>query len=343
MFTKVDILKDKILSDINSGSLKPGDALPSRHKFMKKYGCARGSIDAAIDELRRGGYIYSAQGKGTFVAEKVIGKNINKLFIIDPILVDGQYTNSDVRYSKIFLDIGGEIPCNAFYSNEVEIRMSDLVQPGSGVVWSTPKADKMNSMVYLRNAGIPQILIGRTYSDFNYVTTDAQRSIDEGISWLLSQDADKHIAFVADENLPDYPYIAERKIAFYEACVKYGAQLTSDYLFNVNRSESVHMQLGKIADRLFKTDGAPKLICALSIGHVNTLLSLAMAFGKIPGKDFYLLCFDDQTGLSEYDGVARMQQNWDKMNELAAQWALSKDQRILNDYKVKIKTELKIN
>ena len=72
MLSKVEAVKEKILSEIKAGKFKSGMIIPSRHQLMKKYSCSRGSIDTAIGGLSKKGILYSHQGKGTFVAEKKV-------------------------------------------------------------------------------------------------------------------------------------------------------------------------------------------------------------------------------------------------------------------------------
>ena len=61
-------VKESILAQINDGSLRPGDLLPTEPVLEEMYNVSRTTIRAAIGELQRDGYISRQQGRGTFVA-----------------------------------------------------------------------------------------------------------------------------------------------------------------------------------------------------------------------------------------------------------------------------------
>ncbi len=61
----VDIIESKILS----GALKPGDRLPPERDMAKEAGISRGSVNQAVLDLERMGFLRIVPRKGTFVAE----------------------------------------------------------------------------------------------------------------------------------------------------------------------------------------------------------------------------------------------------------------------------------
>jgi GntR family transcriptional repressor for pyruvate dehydrogenase complex len=58
-----------ILSEINTGKLKPGDKLPNYQELADKFGVGRSSIREAINALVVMEKLIAKQGKGTFVKE----------------------------------------------------------------------------------------------------------------------------------------------------------------------------------------------------------------------------------------------------------------------------------
>ena len=65
-------IKDNLLGLLASGSLKPGDILPSEAQLSVQYSASRITIRRALKELIQLGILYTLQGKGTFVAHAPI-------------------------------------------------------------------------------------------------------------------------------------------------------------------------------------------------------------------------------------------------------------------------------
>lgn len=57
-----------IIQKINSGQLKPNEALPSDKDLAAQYDCSLTPVKAAMDELSIRGYVVRQQGKATIVA-----------------------------------------------------------------------------------------------------------------------------------------------------------------------------------------------------------------------------------------------------------------------------------
>ena len=64
---------DQIKAAILSGELREGDMLPSIRALAKDLRISVITTKRAYEELERGGYIYTAAGKGCFVSQKNSG------------------------------------------------------------------------------------------------------------------------------------------------------------------------------------------------------------------------------------------------------------------------------
>jgi DNA-binding GntR family transcriptional regulator len=60
-------IADDLRTEITTGALHPGDALPSEAALMQRYAVARGTARQALAELEGAGLIVSTHGKGRFV------------------------------------------------------------------------------------------------------------------------------------------------------------------------------------------------------------------------------------------------------------------------------------
>jgi len=64
------LLVDKLISEIREGKYKPNDKLPSENELADLYQVPRMVIRKAYERLQELGYIFSKQGKGSFVQNR---------------------------------------------------------------------------------------------------------------------------------------------------------------------------------------------------------------------------------------------------------------------------------
>lgn len=69
-------LKEALKQQIESGILKPHERVPSERELEEAYHISRMTARRALEELEAEGYIYRAQGKGSFVAEPKIRQGL---------------------------------------------------------------------------------------------------------------------------------------------------------------------------------------------------------------------------------------------------------------------------
>jgi GntR family transcriptional regulator len=59
-------LADELISDIESGRIAPGSALPTEHELCRLHGVSRITVRRALDVLTEGHYVLRRRGVGTF-------------------------------------------------------------------------------------------------------------------------------------------------------------------------------------------------------------------------------------------------------------------------------------
>lgn len=74
LFTQIEA---DIKNNIENGTYKFGDKLPTENELMELYNVSRITIRRAIEDLTKEGIIIKKQGKGTFVKEKKIQRKIS--------------------------------------------------------------------------------------------------------------------------------------------------------------------------------------------------------------------------------------------------------------------------
>lgn len=61
----------QILKNLETGTMKPGEKLPTQEKLAQRFGVGRSSIREATNALAIMGYLKIIQGKGTFISQKL--------------------------------------------------------------------------------------------------------------------------------------------------------------------------------------------------------------------------------------------------------------------------------
>ena len=333
--SKVDTLKLKIIEDITLGVLQPGDKLYSRHQFMRRFNCARGSIDKAVAALAKEGFLFSRQGAGTFVAKQEnIKSKIKRVYLI------GSFGKKNA-YSQIFqagslaAELQKKVDCFLCDYNDVNINLENIASTGTAVIWDHPDPNQMMIMNYLKQVGIRQILVHRSFEDYENITMDYEIGISKGLDWLLERN--REIAFFSTRTHTSYPYIAERQLCFFELAIRKNIKIPSNWFFNdIDRSDESFNKVEAHVLKLFQSDKPPKAIYVDFCMHAPSILSVAQACGLKSGRDFRLLVFDYEDFLAKISGVAMINQDMDAFKDKLIDWVSNPDVPI----KQKIKPEL---
>ncbi len=324
MISKVQTIKDKILRELNSGVYRDDRALPSRHQYMRRFKCSRMTVDRAINGLVKDGFLESRRGSGTYPASDKARKGG-----LSQVMLVGDYDAARADRSlaeiacRMAANIQDHIPCHMYNISDVAVHIGRFMSPGTAVIWQRPTYAELLLLDNLRQAGIRQILVGRRYRDYDFVTTDTKKSIREGLEWLVKH-GDTRITCLFEKYDPDFQYIGERQLACYELAVEMDLQLDSRFLCEIPRLRGLDIisNIEQIADRIF-TEDAPKNIFLSYSTALHPLLSSALRRNKIPGKDFNIVCFDYDSRLDGTAGVAMLQQQWSKIEQTAFEWVFS--------------------
>ncbi|MCC3374197.1 GntR family transcriptional regulator [Cohnella sp. REN36] len=73
-------IKDRLLEDIRSGVLQPGDAIKTEAQLSEVYSVSRATVRQAVTELVHDGYLVRQQGRGTFVNKPRIDTPVGNMY-----------------------------------------------------------------------------------------------------------------------------------------------------------------------------------------------------------------------------------------------------------------------
>lgn len=100
------LLVDKIIEEIKDGKYKPHEKLPSENELADQYKVPRIVVRKAYERLQELGYIFSKQGKGSYVQNQ-------KLQI--PLILTG-----DVSFSEKMQELGYNFESKNIFCEEIE-------------------------------------------------------------------------------------------------------------------------------------------------------------------------------------------------------------------------------
>jgi GntR family transcriptional regulator len=91
-----------IKRQIRSGMLKPGDMLPSESQFCAQFGVSRSTVRQALNQLVEEKLIIRRRGKGSFVADQKLKRNLNHLYSFTEDMISMNLSpRSDVLESSV--------------------------------------------------------------------------------------------------------------------------------------------------------------------------------------------------------------------------------------------------
>lgn len=338
-FGKTTLIKEAILTDIRNGILKPDEKIPSRSNCMVRFSCARASIDRAVAELTAAGVLYSRQGSGTFVApppEKL--SPIGCLYIIAAF---GRH--NEFSFHKSSIESALRTSLITSYAlvdwSKISSKLDQIAKPGNAVLWKAPRYQELTAMEFLHNAGIPQILIGRDYEPYNFITTDTEFGIDQGLD-MLCRAGGTRLGYIHSPLELHRHYIVERQLIFYSLIFKKDLTLPSRFTFCADRNAKKYTDSMTCAARqlLGGADPCRAIFMDYSLWY-DDFIAAAAAMGKIPGRDFTLLIFDRPDAAELPAGVIAICQNYDRAAEQINLWLQERGRKTL---KLRLKPVIEI-
>jgi hypothetical protein len=214
MNSKYTIVIEDIRKQILDGHWKPRHRIPIREELISRYNTSRATIQKAIDELLREGFITSNGKSGTFVS--ITPPNLNSVAVIFPSagqdsgswdqlwsLFVGQKRYFEKKFNRIFvfyfLTDGGR-DCPEF----IRLRNDAAGSKLSGIIMPFPPSETI--LDELRQYHVPMVAVTREdfHKDLNTVWLDYDSFFSQAISHIKSQKC-RTAALIINYQLPgDY-------------------------------------------------------------------------------------------------------------------------------------------
>ena len=305
MKTKTASVEQYLIAKINSGEFAPESKIPSQFKLMQQFNCSRIIIQRALKNLSDAGFLHSTRGSGTFVRRGPYGNTLREIIIVS------EYTGSSNNYpfAGMLFDLNmPDIPVRWINQQFISRNSERFFTPGQVVIWVLPTESQIMLMHQLRQRGIPQLMINRTYGEFNYICTDYEASITEGLE-TLTRDGIKKVAVITPVPNENAPYLTERLIAFYEKCSE--LQITIPPGWIIKQKEVDIKELNTQLEKLYRESGFPQKIFLPQERFLTGVILFASKYNLTLGRDYEILVFSQGNTMPPTPGLYMFHQPMD--------------------------------
>ncbi|EAQ78065.1 GntR family transcriptional regulator [Blastopirellula marina] len=166
---KYEQLRDYVVSQIESGALKSGAALPSENRLAENLQIARSTVRQALAALERDGLVLRVHGKGTFVhdeAKQRLRKSQDLFALIVPETETAFYPSLQRSFERAAAEMHNQVVvCNS--NNDVDkqasaiLQLIDLRVSGVAIVPTTNPATPAFHIRQLQKNNIPVVCCSR--------------------------------------------------------------------------------------------------------------------------------------------------------------------------------------
>lgn len=328
-----------IMHEIRSGNCPAGSRISSQMVLTRKLNCSRTTVERGIARLISAGVLESRRGSGTFVCDQPRTSTVAEVTVITG-AVDHSLRTSFV---DMFLNLDtGELPIRWITEETALTNISDFKRRRTAVISYMPDPPQLMLLEELKSLNVPVLIINRTFEGFDYVATDTEASLREGISWLLGKAGGNAamISYIPNQNRP---YLAERIICIYELCMEFGINLPPERIIKHNFAESAAASEAMIADLLFRNRKNPLAVILPNCELGKYCLNAAASCGKVCGKDFFLLSFDSvYADGAQPAGTGALHQNYAQFRPRIEEWIRQITTGISKPYQALVKARLRI-
>ncbi|MFI4874353.1 MAG: GntR family transcriptional regulator [Blastopirellula sp. JB062] len=169
---KYEQVRDYVVSQIESGAIKSGAALPSEHRLAEALKVARSTIRQALAALEQGGLVHRIHGKGTFVHDEARQRINNQkgqglLALVVPETEAAFYPSLQRSFESAAAELHNQvIVCNT--NNDIDkqgsaiLKLIDLQVSGVAIIPTASLPTPAFHIQQLQKHGIPVVCCSRS-------------------------------------------------------------------------------------------------------------------------------------------------------------------------------------
>lgn len=300
---KRERLRRHLVTELKSGRLLPGHALPTEMDLSRQLNVSRNTVRHALGELEEQGLVRRVQGKGTFVTEKGSSQPAVRtasfaLVVID--VVTGYYRQLFADFER-FSNAAGHpvVICNS--NNDVDRQgnhiLSLLDQQVAGVVLNS--SSKAVTPPYhvrmLQNAGVPVVLLHRAVPNVSAPVLEMP-GLEVGLraGRALAEANHRQVAFLDSHRTA----VGEKYLlGLQQAMAEVGAEIPEERIDFGTMTEfdpagilryEQHME--GMLERMMASKFPPTAICVAGTEMAERLYLIAMRRGLRVPEDLSIIC-----------------------------------------------------
>lgn len=313
-------IREAILEQVRSGSLRPGDRLPSEPEIAERFGVSRMTANKAILALVHDGWLVREKGRGTFVASSpgIVEGQVCRVVVP----VDSLGAIGDVYFGTLYWQLQQRLQRHAVH---VDIRPLQGGRPDSlgeplpaGYIVIDPPESALPVFADLRFTGRPVVLLGCSwhYPGLSFVDSD---------NLLGGLMAANHLVDLGHKNLmflggcPFDSNTRERLRGFRIALKSRGLDLPEERILVMEAAWGIDEPTEARLEALLTCRDRPTAVFAAGPKIAFALLGIVHRIGLKCPEDLSIVAYDDPDFIRlSYPPMTTIRQPLEEMAALAA-------------------------
>ncbi|GGN91671.1 GntR family transcriptional regulator [Saccharibacillus kuerlensis] len=297
---KYIVLKNELLSWMETGRLSPGSQVPSENEIAEQFSLSRQTVRQAFSELERQGLLERVQGKGTFVRSAGIREEAPQprtIGIVTTYISDYIFPHI-VRGAEAELRSRGYRLLLASTDNDKEKEMECLrlmlSEPLSGLIIEPTKSAEGNPnlpfYLSMQMKNLPFLMINERYRELEVpcLKVDDELGGLTAARYLIAQGHRRIAGFFKTDDLQG----VNRLRGFMHAHREAGIMLSPEHVVTYATGQKSELPAKKVRELLASAD-RPTALVAYNDELAVPLMSIARELGlSVPG-DLSVVGFDD--------------------------------------------------
>lgn len=287
------LIRERVLSAIETGSLVPGDRLPGEPDWADSLGVSRMTLNKAILSLVRDGWLERVRGSGTFVSNP---GSKRRLAIAVLIKEEIRAAMDDHYFGTMYFSIADQAEKQGFSTELLRVQ-SILSDPErtewyDGYIVVNPNAELLRSLGHLKNL----VVLGSNWPGLGVSCIDSDNIQGAALAVQhLASLGHKNILFVG--GCPGDSNSQDRLRGFYLGADLSGVELAREVPWT-----PIALRLGPEAEaslrEILQSENPPTAILAGGPHLAMCVLGVATELGLEVPKDLSIVTFDDPAFLT---------------------------------------------